>query len=114
MTGLRFIRLHFGMSIDELAKKMGLSRTTVLHWEYGAHIPDMRLGVLSNIFGLSSNYFGRLTDETIPEIKEKIADVSTEYRMLIKKRKLMGITSHSNSPKSILEELIELRDSINM
>ncbi len=56
------LRKQQGMSQEELAHQLGISRQSVSKWESGASIPDLdKILKLSNLFGVSTDYL--LKDE---------------------------------------------------
>lgn len=51
-TNLQFYRMNSGMTQEQLAEKMGVSRQTVSKWESGASYPEMeKLIALCELFG---------------------------------------------------------------
>lgn len=60
------LRKRNGMSQEQLAEKVGVSRQSVSKWESARSIPDMnKIVLLSEIFGVSTDYL--LKDEMGPE-----------------------------------------------
>jgi transcriptional regulator with XRE-family HTH domain len=54
---LKDLRLKKKMSQDELAKEMGLSRTTITMWETNQRKPDLDSAkALAQIFGVTTDY----------------------------------------------------------
>ncbi len=70
------LRKKAGLSQEELAEKMGVSRQSVSKWEGALSIPDLdKILLLSEIFGVSTDYL--LKDEycdEIPAPKEEISE----------------------------------------
>ena len=70
------LRKKAGLSQDELAEQMGVSRQSVSKWEGAQSIPDLnKILKLSEIFGVSTDYL--LKDDfekPAPEISETITD----------------------------------------
>lgn len=51
------LRKQFGLSQEQLAEKLGVSRQSVSKWELGVSIPDLdKIIKLSEIFGVSADY----------------------------------------------------------
>ena len=69
MNGLQYIRKAYGMSLDTLGKRMGITRQTISQWEHGTcAIPGSRLTELSQIFDIPEHLFAEITDEGKQEI----------------------------------------------
>ena len=69
MNGLQYIRKAYGMSLDTLGKRMGITRQTISQWEHGTcAIPGSRLTELSQIFDIPEHLFAEITDEDKQEI----------------------------------------------
>lgn len=49
-------RARYGMSVDEFAAKLGVTRKTVYNWEAAGKIPDNALLAMSQMFGVSIEY----------------------------------------------------------
>lgn len=69
-----FLRKKQGMSQEELAEKMNVSRQSVSRWEVGTAWPDAtNILQLSKIFGVTTDYLlndDYESDEDIPCVKE--------------------------------------------
>lgn len=69
-----FLRKKQGMSQEELAEKMNVSRQSVSRWEVGTAQPDAtNILQLSKIFGVTTDYLlndDYESDEDIPCVKE--------------------------------------------
>ncbi len=71
------LRTKSGLSQEELAEKMNVSRQSVSKWESGASIPSLdKIIELSNLYGISTDYLLKddiedLPDEIIPDTYEK-------------------------------------------
>jgi len=62
---LKTLRNKFGYTQVELAKKLGITRSSVNGWEMGLAVPSIQFIIeLSKIFNVSSDYFLGL-DETV-------------------------------------------------
>lgn len=83
------LRKKSGMSQEELADQLGVSRQAISRWELGATLPDApNLLKLSDLFGVSIDYL--LHDEyeaegDLPPVKEMLREMTTEEQ---KSRKL--------------------------
>ncbi len=70
------LRKQQGMSQEELAHQLGISRQSVSKWESGASIPDLdKILKLSDLFGVSTDYL--LKDE-LEEILYSESSASTD------------------------------------
>ncbi len=80
------LRKQAGLSQEELAEKLNVSRQAVSRWEMGIAIPDAaNLLQLSKLFGVTVDYLINdelLSDEDIPIVKSKQADVRRESKKL--------------------------------
>ncbi len=88
------LRKSKGLSQEELAEKLGVSRQAVSRWELGSTTPDLsNLKQLSEVLGVSADYLihdDYESDEDIPKVKEtkliineKDEKQSREYLSLI-------------------------------
>ena len=69
---LAALRKERGMSQEELAEKLQLTRQTISKWETGASTPDLELLMrLAEVFGISMDCLLR---EEKPSIMKKISD----------------------------------------
>jgi len=72
------LRKAKGMSQDELAEQLKVSRQAVSRWETGAAMPDaMNILQLSRLFGVTADYLlndDYRSDDDIPKIKDAKAD----------------------------------------
>ena len=69
------LRKKSGMTQDELAEKLGVSRQSVSKYESAQAVPDMdKILKLSNIFGVTTDYL----------IKDEIEEFSKNYLFFIK------------------------------
>ncbi|WP_459129638.1 helix-turn-helix domain-containing protein [Guggenheimella bovis] len=68
------LRKTKGMSQEDLAQKIGLSRQAISRWENGSALPDANnLLALSEIYGVSTDYLLNdhfESDEDLPKVKE--------------------------------------------
>lgn len=62
-------RKMLGMSQEELADKLGVSRQSVSKWELGSAIPETdKIIALSDVFGVSCDYLLRDSEEELGEL----------------------------------------------
>ena len=75
------LRKNSGLSQEQLAEKLGVSRQAVSRWESGDSTPDMlNLLGLCKCFGVSSDYLindDYESDEDIPSVKKKNEEIVT-------------------------------------
>lgn len=109
MNGLRYIRNQFGIAGEEVSRKIGVSKQVIYEWEYGKNIPVARRDQLSVIFNIPAQYLGMLPDEAASEIKKKIADISSEYRELRKRKVQITGEPYRSYSLTVSDELNELR-----
>lgn len=63
------LRKQNGWSQEELASRLDISRQSVSKWESGASVPELdKIVRLSEIFGVSTDYLLRESEETIPDV----------------------------------------------
>lgn len=83
------LRKSNGLSQEDLAEKLGVSRQAISRWESGSTLPDMsNLIQLSELFGVSTDYLvhdSYESDADIPLVKEKNEEIKT---IKIKKKNL--------------------------
>ena len=71
---LMMLRKSRGMSQEDLAEKLQVSRQAVSRWESGATWPDVpNLIQLSDLFGVTTDYLAR---EEFEEVKEESAETN--------------------------------------
>ena len=64
---IKLLREQKGYTQTELAKKLGITRSSVNAWEMGLSIPSTQYLVeLSGIFGVSTDFLLGLNHKTIP------------------------------------------------
>ncbi|MBE6633482.1 MAG: helix-turn-helix transcriptional regulator [Ruminococcaceae bacterium] len=88
-----FLRKREGMSQEDLAEKIDVSRQTVYKWESGAATPEItKIKQLAKLFNVSFDY---LMDDEIEKIEstEKLPARKNKHRYV----------HHSNIPMRILE-----------
>ncbi len=99
------LRGKSGLSQEELAEQLGVSRQSVSKWESGGSIPSIeKIVELSKIFGVSTDYLLKddieeLPDEVVPDLGEgdSVREVSLEEvrdylekMQTVKKRTALG------------------------
>ena len=61
------LRRREGLSQEQLADRLGVTRQSVSKWESGAAAPELtKLVALSELFSVSVDYLVGLTDEATP------------------------------------------------
>lgn len=61
---IRSERVRIGLTVDGLAKAVGVSKNTIASWELNKRSPDgSYLMRMANIFGCTTDYLLGLTDE---------------------------------------------------
>lgn len=74
---LQFLRMHNGLSQEQVAEKLNVSRQAVSRWELGA-IPDMENVIkISNYFDCSLDY---LMNDAVDDVNGKVSSVQ-EYNV---------------------------------
>lgn len=69
---IRYLRRKENINQAELARRLGVSTSTVGFWEIGRRVPDIELLVkLSEIFNVSTDYLLNLCDDNTVVICEK-------------------------------------------
>lgn len=76
------LRKARGLSQEDLAEKLGVSRQAISRWEQGSTTPDMmNLKQLSELYGVSADYLIHdeyESDEDIPKVKETTQEFHTK------------------------------------
>ena len=76
------LRKARGLSQEDLADKLGVSRQAISRWEQGSTTPDMlNLKQLSELYGVSADYLIHdeyESDEDIPKVKETTQEFHTK------------------------------------
>ncbi|QRN85414.1 helix-turn-helix transcriptional regulator [Clostridia bacterium] len=77
---LQMLRKQKGMSQEQLAVQVEVSRQSISKWELGESSPDIdRILILSRYFGVSTDYLLDDTWEEKEEEKEAVAPASSSY-----------------------------------
>ncbi|MBF8378516.1 helix-turn-helix transcriptional regulator [Alicyclobacillus mali] len=70
---LERLRIQQGLSQDQLAEAVGLTRAAVSHYEKGRRRPDFdTVRKLADFFHVSTDYLLGLTDQPLPQAESKI------------------------------------------
>lgn len=89
---IRYLREHKGLSQTDLAKRLGISRSSVNAWELGISLPSTQYIVeLANVFKVSTDYLlcvdstasisvKGLTDHDIEMVHSLICHLSSKNR----------------------------------
>lgn len=87
---LRLLRESKGLSQTEVAKLLGVNRTTYVHYETGYSKPTQKLEALCSLFNTTSDYImGTNNTNTVIKPNLNIANITEdEYRLLKKYREL--------------------------
>ena len=65
---ISILRRDFGMSQDELAEKLDVSRQSVSKWESGKALPDSdKILAMAELFGVSTDFILRDTEEFVAD-----------------------------------------------
>ena len=91
------LRKNKGISQEELAEMMDVSRQAISRWELGSTLPDVpNLLKISEIFGVSTDYLVHddyESDEDIPIAKEKEKEVIVSENKRYKLHLIAGFAS---------------------
>ena len=86
------LRKGMGLSQEELAEKLNVSRQTVSRWEVGSALPDAEnLRLLSGLFGVTADYLlndDYASDGDVPRVK-KAETVLRETEHTLRRRSLL-------------------------
>lgn len=81
------LRKKAGLSQEQLAEQLCVSRQTVSRWELGTAMPDAgNLKALSRLFGVTSDYLlndDYRSDEDLPKVQALRSDQSTQILMYL-------------------------------
>ncbi len=92
------LRKKAGMSQDELAEQMDVSRQSVSKWEGAQSVPDLsKILKLSEIFGVSTDYLLKDDfEEPAQEISETVTDSKPLRRVSMEEaNKFLAVNEHS-------------------
>ena len=99
---LKAARKKAGLSQEELAKKLSVSRQAITKWENNKGIPDVEnLKALSALFDVSVDYLLSDADELSAQIIREPIDL-TQYRKSGKERSAFdaAVRAESRAPRS--------------
>ena len=67
---IRYARRHLGIGQQDLATRVGVTRSTISQWESGATEPShKKLGLIAHVLGLGMNEL--MSDQPDPPVQEK-------------------------------------------
>lgn len=72
MNQIRSERARLGLSQDDLAEKLGVSRQSIINWEQGD--VDLKASVvvaMAELFSCSTDYLLGCTNERLPKVATK-------------------------------------------
>ena len=74
---LKFLRKKEGLTLEELAEKLNVSRQSVTKWESGNAIPDIeKIKEIAYIFSISvDSLIGDIENKTPNKLKKRIQDI---------------------------------------
>lgn len=77
-TTIKKRRQVLGMTQDELAARLGVSRSTIANWESGKHFPLRYLGAVEHVLGIELNDGAEPPID--PRVRQMIDDLTDEER----------------------------------
>ena len=81
---LKEARLGMGMTQDQVAEKILVSRVTVSHWESGKSLPDIvSLISLSDLYGISLDELVKGDSKMTEKVKKDAKVANTNKRLII-------------------------------
>lgn len=94
-ANIRFFRLRNGWSLDDLGKKLRVSRSAVNQWEMGGGIRHHHLIELARLFGVSLT---RMT-QTEPGIEDALLEIPEPQRSMVRRKLQAAIQIEKDSLK---------------
>jgi transcriptional regulator with XRE-family HTH domain len=72
--GVRIARRRqaLGMRQEDLARKLGVSKSSVANWESGKHFPQRKLGAVEAVLGISLDTAPEALPLIPPEVEEAV------------------------------------------
>lgn len=105
---IRLLRIEKGMTLEEIGKKLSVSRQTVQRYESGEipNVPYEKIEILAKIFGCSRAYLMGWQDEK--EWKSNESQGSEEAKIVKMYNQLT--LGNKKVVRSLMENLIECQD----
>ncbi|MBQ9764133.1 MAG: helix-turn-helix domain-containing protein [Phascolarctobacterium sp.] len=107
---IKYERQRFGLTLDELGRRLGVSKQCLSGWEHGRNMPDIiSLHNISLIFNIDIKDFlaETKTDSTVEKNKSLIFDTITEKELLI----IEKFRSMSPDKRKALEILLDIKSN---
>lgn len=107
---LRALREQRGQSQEEIAKLIGVGRTTYLKYESGENKPTRKIKELSALFGVTSDYIMGLSDNPKGEPIQVTLNCDTQ-RIIITNRETDIVKAYrtaSDRDKGLMDTLLDL------
>ena len=77
-------RQSIGMTQDQVAEKILVSRVTISHWESGKTLPDIvSLISLSDLYGISLDELVKGDSKMMEKVKKDVKDANNNRRLII-------------------------------
>ncbi len=81
---LKEARQSIGMTQDQVAEKIMVSRVTISHWESGKSLPDIvSLISLSDLYGISLDELVKEDSKMTEKVKKDVKDANANKRLII-------------------------------
>ena len=81
---LKEARQSIGMTQDQVAEKILVSRVTISHWESGKTLPDIvSLISLSDLYGISLDELVKGDSKMMEKVKKDVKDANNNKRLII-------------------------------
>ena len=81
---LKEARQSIGMTQDQVAEKILVSRVTISHWESGKTLPDIvSLISLSDLYGISLDELVKGDSKMMEKVKKDVKDANDNRRLII-------------------------------
>ncbi len=81
---LKEARQSIGMTQDQVAEKIMVSRVTISHWESGKSLPDIvSLISLSDLYGISLDELVKGDSKMTEKVKKDVKDANANKRLII-------------------------------
>ena len=81
---LKEARQSIGMTQDQVAEKILVSRVTISHWESGKTLPDIvSLISLSDLYGISLDELVKGDSKMMEKVKKDVKDANNNRRLII-------------------------------